>query len=77
MSALTKSERDGLEDVFSSIHINHNKDQKFKDFTTLLLSKESSLQLRKLIKVAKYGLKEIKLPLFIDKTDKKKKHLSK
>ncbi len=77
MSALTKNERDGLEDVFLSIHTNHDKYKKIKDLATLLLSKESRIQLKKLIKVAKYGLKEMKLPQFITKTSKKKKNLSK
>ena len=77
MSALTKNERDGLEDVFLSIHTNHNKYQKLKDLAILLLSKKSRLQLKKLIKVAKYGLKEMKLPHFATKTAQKKKNLSK
>ncbi len=77
MSALTKNEREGLEDVFLSIHTNHNKYQKIKDLATLLLSNERRLQFNKLIKVAKYGLKEMKLPHFAAKKAKKKKNLSK
>ena len=77
MSVLTKNERDGLEDVFLSIHTNSDKYKKIKDLAILLLSNEHTLQLKKLIKVAKYGLKEMKLPLFSTKTAKKKKNLSK
>ena len=77
MSALTKNERDGLEDVFMSIHTNQDRYQKFKDLATLLLSKESKYQIKKFIKVAKYGLKEARISQYFTKTSKKKKNLSK
>ena len=77
MGTLTKNERDGLEDVFLSIQANQDRYQKIKDLATLLLSKESTHQLRKIIKVAKYGLKEAKISQYFTKTSKKKKNLSK
>ena len=77
MGALTKNERDGLEDVFLSIQTHQDKYQKIKDIATLLLSHKSKEQLKKLIKVAKYGLHEGKFSQFFTKMDKKKKNLSK
>jgi len=77
MSALTQNERDGLEDVFLSIHTPSDKYQKIKDISTLLMSHETTFNLTKLLKQAKEGLKETKLSHFLFKFSKKKKNLSK
>jgi len=76
MGTLTKKERDGLEDVFLSIH-STDKYKKFKDLSTLITSNYTALNLKKLLKHAKYGLKETKISHFLLKFTKKKKNLSK
>lgn len=77
MSALTKQERDGLEDIFLSIGKSSNKYSKLKEFSSLIMSKNISLNTSKFLKMAKIGLKESKLPQFITLFTKKKKNLSK
>ncbi len=77
MGALTKNERDGLEDVFLSIHSSAEKYKKIKDLSALVMSHGSSLNFKKLLKQAKYGLKETKMSQFLLKLSKKKKNLSK
>ena len=77
MSALSKSDRDGLEDVFLSIHSNQDKYQKIKDLSALIISKGNDFSMQKLLKQAKDGLKETNLTHFIAYFDKKKKNLSK
>jgi hypothetical protein len=76
MGALTKKERDGLEDVFLSIH-SQKKYERLKEISTLIISKPSTLNFKKLVKQAKHGLKETKLSHFLLKFAKKKKNLSK
>lgn len=77
MSALTKQERDGLEDIFLSIGNNSSKYSKLKDFSSLILSKNISLNTSQFLEMAKTGLKESKLSQFITLFIKKKKNLSK
>ena len=77
MGALTKNERDGLEDVFLSIHSNHDKYQKIKKLSSLILTKSINFSAHKLLKQANLGLKESKLSNFLSKFAKKKKNLSK
>lgn len=77
MSALTKQERDGLEDIFLSISTDNSKYEKMKEFSSLLMSKNISLNTSKFLKMAKIGLKESKLSQFITLFIKKKKNLSK
>jgi hypothetical protein len=77
MSALTKSERDGLEDVFLSINSNQDKYRKIKEVSSLFISKCSSLSIPMLLKQAKSGLKETNYSHFIAFIAKKKKNLSK
>jgi hypothetical protein len=77
MGVLTKNERDGLEDVFLSIHSSTNKYKKLKDLSTLIMAHETAQNFKKLLKQAKYGLKETKLSQFLLKYSKKKKNLSK
>ena len=77
MSALTKNERDGLEDIFLSIHSHQEKYRKIKEISSLIMAKRGSLSLPKLVKVAKVGLNETKLSHLIAFLSKKKKNLSK
>ncbi len=77
MGVLTKNERDGLEDVFLSIQTSTNKYKKIKDLSTLIMTHETTLNFKKLLKQAKYGLKETKISDFLLKYTKKKKNLSK
>ncbi len=77
MGVLTKNERDGLEDVFLSIHTSTNKYKKIKDLSALIMTHETTLNFKKLLKQAKYGLKETKISHFLLKYSKKKKNLSK
>ncbi|EDZ63376.1 hypothetical protein SMGD1_1881 [Sulfurimonas gotlandica GD1] len=77
MSTLTKQERDGLEDIFLSIGKNSDKYSKLKDFSSLILSKNISLNTSQFLEMAKTGLKESKLSQFITLFIKKKKNLSK
>lgn len=77
MGALTKKERDGLEDVFLSIHSNNNKHKKLRDYSSLLLRHEYSIAIEKLYKRAVYGVKETKFSQFLAHFAKTKKNLSK
>jgi len=77
MSALTKNERDGLEDVFLAIHTQQDKYQKIKKISSLIMDHNRSFNLVKLLKQAKHGLKETKLSQFLLNFSKKKKNLSK
>jgi len=77
MSALTKSERDGLDDVFLSIHSNRDKYKKLKEFSSIIILSDISIALSKVLKHAKIGLKKSKSSNFINFFDKKKKNLSK
>ena len=77
MGTLTKSERDGLEDVFLSIHSNKIKYNKIKEVSSLVISKDVSIFMSNLLKRAKSGLKDSKLSNFITILGKKKKNLSK
>ncbi|WP_321778949.1 hypothetical protein [Sulfurimonas sp.] len=77
MSTLTKQERDGLEDIFLSIHTDRTKYTKIKEISSLLVSTTISFNASKFLKVAKLGLKESKLSQFITLFIKKKKNLSK
>ena len=77
MGALTKNERDGLEDVFLSIHSRENKYDKMKFLSSLLISEQTGKNLSKLVHSAKLGLKETKLSKFFHQYSKKKKNLSK
>jgi len=77
MGALTKNERDGLDDVFLSIHSREEKFEKMKDLATLVLSHQATKNFSKLLKSAKLGLKETKISHFFHQYRKKKKNLSK
>ncbi|MBU1659836.1 hypothetical protein KKG72_12425 [bacterium] len=77
MGALTKKERDGLDDVFLSIHSNHNKYKKLKEISSLIMSRDNHFSMRNLLKQAKYGLKESKISQLFTLFCKQKKNLSK
>ena len=77
MSTLSKSERDGLEDVFLSIHSNKDKLQKIKEISTLIISRSNEFSSNIFNKQAKYGTKETKFSHFMKFLSKKKKNLSK
>ncbi|WP_297441331.1 hypothetical protein [Sulfurimonas sp.] len=77
MGALTKKERDGLDDVFLSIHSREEKYQKIKEISNLIINHNSKQKLINLYKQAKYGLKETKISYFLEQYYKKKKNLSK
>jgi len=77
MGALTKNERDGLDDVFLSIHSREEKFEKMKDLATLLISHQATKKFSKLFNSAKLGLKETKISHLFHQYRKKKKNLSK
>jgi hypothetical protein len=77
MSALTKKERDGLEDVFLSIHSHADKYRKIKEASVFVFYNKKRLKITNLFKQAKYGLKETKILHFLATLSKKKKKLSK
>jgi hypothetical protein len=76
MGTLTKKERDGLDDVFLSIH-NASKLERIKNISTLIFSNFTSHNITKGLKQAKYGLRERKITHFLLNLTKKKKNLSK
>ena len=77
MSALTKNERDGLEDVFLSIHSHADKYHRVKELSSFIIHHNPPIFFIKLLKQAKDGLKETKISRFVAKYAKKKKNLSK
>lgn len=77
MSTLTKQERDGLEDVFLSIHTNDNRYKTIKEISSLIIVSTISIAASKLLKRAKFGLKKKKTLYFLSFFNKKKKSLSK
>ncbi len=77
MGALTKNERDGLEEVFLSIHANNEKLQRIKEISSLILSRGSTLFVNTFLKQVKYGIKETNISHFVRFIAKKKKYLSK
>ncbi|MDD2449457.1 MAG: hypothetical protein PHS42_03030 [Sulfurimonas sp.] len=77
MGALTKQERDSLEEIFLSISKGDDKYSRLKQYTSIDISKNISLNVSRLLKMAKIGIKESKLSQFITIFGKKKKKLSK
>jgi len=75
MSALTNNERDGLEDVFLSIHSGTNSYINIKDIYSSLKDNKISISLSNLLKHAKLGLKKGKSIQFSSLFSKKKKSL--
>ncbi len=77
MSALTKKERDGLEDVFLAIHGNHDKYRNLKELSSLIMTKKTDFFAGALLKRAKLGLYDSKISHYFTFFNKKKKYLSK
>ena len=77
MGVLTKKEKDGLEDVFLSIHTSTNKYKKIKNLSAIFTGIKTALNFKKHLKHADYGLKETKFSQYLLKLTKKKKNLSK
>ncbi len=77
MGALTKQERDSLEEIFLSISQSDDKYSRLKQYASTNISKNISLNASRLLKMAKIGIKESKLSQFITLFSKKKKNLSK
>jgi len=77
MSALTKNEREGLEDVFLSIHSESSKYQKIKEISALIMTHETTIDFVNLLKRAKVGLEETKFSHYLANYVEKKKNLSK
>jgi hypothetical protein len=77
MSTLTQQERDGLEDVFLSIHANKNRYKRIKELSPLVITHQISIIVAKLLKRANFGLKKSKNYHFLAYFHKKKKSLSK
>ena len=77
MSALTQNERDGLDDVFSSINADNNSYKFSRELSSFLISKKSDIYSSKLFKQANYGIKQSIFSHFLSFIDKKKKNLSK
>jgi len=77
MNMLSKNERDGLEDVFLSIHTNHNKLHKFKELVSIVIPKKRTYLIMKFIKEAIYEVKAMKFQDFINYFNQKKKNLRK
>jgi len=76
VGALTQDERDGLDDVFLTIH-NASKLQKIKNISILIFSNFTGQDITKGLKQPNYGLKETKIIHFFLDLSKKKKNLSK
>jgi len=77
MSTMTKKEREGLEDVFLSIHTNKDKYIKLKQLSSLIMTQTTTINLLNLLKEAKQGVKERKISQFLLNSTQKKKNLSK
>jgi len=77
MSTLTKTERDGLEDVFLSIHTSHDKLRHVKEILRLIISNKWNILQTKHLKRAKHGVQNEKKFSFSGFYYKKKKNLSK
>ncbi|MDD2906522.1 MAG: hypothetical protein WBK95_05620 [Sulfurimonas sp.] len=77
MSTLTKNDRDGLEDVFLSIHTNEKRYHKMKEISELIVSHTNSFNMLRLLVQAKKSLKLTKVSHYLVYLGKKKKNLSK
>ena len=73
MGVLTKLEREGLEEVFLSIHTKNEKYQKFKNLSALIMKQKIGFSGSNPFKGANFGLNELKLSYIITYLLKKKK----
>lgn len=77
MNTLTEKERNGLEDVFNSIHADKTKYSISHYLSSFLLIDKSTIQTRIFTHRLKKSIKSTKLSQFIINYSKKKKNLSK
>jgi hypothetical protein len=77
MSTLTKEERDGLEEVFLSIHSHNKKLEKLKQISQIIIYKKIDFSFKYLLKGSKYGVKKTNFSHLFTFFTKKKKHLRK
>lgn len=77
MSTLTKKEREGLEDVFLSIHTDTQKLKKLTHLSIILIHKISVIPAKALRYKDRFASNASKLAQLFGKTGKKKKNLSK
>ncbi|DAB29036.1 MAG TPA: hypothetical protein CFH84_11855 [Sulfurimonas sp. UBA12504] len=77
MSTLTKNDKDGLEDVFLSIHTNEKRYEKMKEFSAFIVSHTNSFNVLRLLSQAKKSFKLTKVSHYLAYIGKKKKKLSK
>jgi len=76
MGTLTHKERDGLEEVFLSLH-SLSRYEKLKNLSALIFQKNNKDFFKNILKLAHSGTKERKISQFLLKISKKKKNLSK
>lgn len=77
MGTLTKNERDGLEEVFLSIHSNESKFEKLKELSKIVMNRKADNSMTKLLKRAKHGVFNTKISNFLSILSLKKKNLRK
>ena len=77
MSTLTQKERDGLDEVFLSIHSSNDNYKYTKELLTLIIPKSKGYFVLMASKLAKYGIKLSMFSQFPSFSTKKKKNLSK
>lgn len=77
MGALTKDERDALEDVFLSIQTHRDRCKSLKEISSLIINRQRTFNTKILLKQAKQGLNETNLSRLLLNISKKKKNLSK
>lgn len=77
MSTLSQNERDGLDDVFSSIHSTNNNYKYIKELFTFVILKTKNIFSTKFFRKAKYGIKNSFSAHSLAISNKKKKNLSK
>jgi len=67
MSVLSKNEREGLEDVFLSIHTHQEKYEKIKNLASLIFNYKNSHKLKRIFTKTDSNLQDKKLVLFFKK----------
>lgn len=77
MSALTQKEREGLEDVFMSIHTNQAKLNKLKEIASLLFTKSRRVRAAEPLFIFKKSNKNRSFSDILSYFQKTKKNLSK
>jgi hypothetical protein len=67
MSVLSKNERDGLEDVFLSIHTHQEKYERIKSLASLLFCYKNDIKFKNIFKKTHVNFQEKKLLQFFKK----------